>query len=61
MPAWQQENRELETTPPKEYQRVNYPVPKKVEDLVRSFEQITDIVRNKDATVQIIDARSTKR
>jgi thiosulfate/3-mercaptopyruvate sulfurtransferase len=61
LPAWQRAGGRLETSPPREYPHTTYPVPRKDEALVRSFEQITDLVKNGDKTVQIIDARSAGR
>ena len=61
LPAWQKAGGELENSPPKKYSPVTYPVPQKDEILVRSFEEITDLVKNNDASIQILDARSTGR
>lgn len=61
LPAWQQASGELETSPPKEYPPSTYPVPQKDESLVRSFEQMTELARKGDQSVQILDARSAGR
>ena len=61
MRAWRQEIGEVETSPPKSYSNATYPVPRKNESLVRSFEEITKLVKNRDKRIQIIDARSAKR
>ena len=60
-PAWKRAGGEIETSLPKEYPPVTYPVPQKDQTLVRSFEEITDIAKKHDKSVQIIDARSTGR
>lgn len=61
LPAWKRAGGELETSPPKEYSPVTYPVPQKDETMVRSFEQITDLVKSKDQSIQILDARASVR
>ena len=61
LPAWQRAGGELETSSPKEYSPATYPVPQKDESLVRSFEQITDLVKSNDSSIQILDARSSGR
>jgi thiosulfate/3-mercaptopyruvate sulfurtransferase len=61
LPAWKKEGGDLETSPPTEYTPTTYPVPKKNETLVRSFEQITELAKNVDKSVQILDARSAGR
>lgn len=61
LPAWQQAGGELETSPPKGYPPSTYPVPQKDESLVRSFEQMTELVKKGDQSVQILDARSAGR
>jgi 3-mercaptopyruvate sulfurtransferase SseA len=61
LPAWQQSGGELETSPPEQYPSTAYPVPPKDESLVRSFEQMTELARKGDKSVQILDARSTGR
>ena len=61
LPAWRKAGRELETTPPTKYPPVTYPVPQKDESLVSSFEQITELAKNNDTSIQILDARSTGR
>jgi thiosulfate/3-mercaptopyruvate sulfurtransferase len=61
LPAWQRAGGELETSPPKDYIETRYPVPRKDENLVRSFEQITELAAKNDNSVQILDARSAGR
>ena len=61
LPAWQRAGGELDTSPPKEYPSVPYPVPQMDRSLVRTFEEITDLVKKNDKSVQILDARSTGR
>ena len=61
LPAWQRAGGILETSPPKEYQTVKYPVPTKNEGLVRSFEEVSDLAKREDKGVQILDARSSGR
>jgi thiosulfate/3-mercaptopyruvate sulfurtransferase len=60
-PAWQRAGGELDTSPPKEYPSVAYPVPQLDRSLVRTFEEITDLAKKNDKSVQILDARSTGR
>jgi thiosulfate/3-mercaptopyruvate sulfurtransferase len=59
--AWQRSGGEMESSLPKEYPTTTYPVPQKDETLVRSFEQITELAKKNDNSVQILDARSTGR
>lgn len=61
LPAWQRAGGNLETSPPKKYPAATYPVPSKNEDLVRSFEEISDLAKHRDEGVQILDARSSGR
>jgi len=59
--AWQRSGGEMESSLPKEYPTTTYPVPQKDETLVRTFEQITELAKKNDNSVQILDARSTGR
>jgi thiosulfate/3-mercaptopyruvate sulfurtransferase len=61
LPAWKRETEELDSSPPEPYPSTTYPVPHKDESLVQSFEQITEIARQTDSSVQILDARSLGR
>jgi thiosulfate/3-mercaptopyruvate sulfurtransferase len=61
LPAWERAGGELDTSPPKEYPSVPYPVPQMDHSLIRTFEQITDLAKKNDNSVQILDARSTGR
>jgi thiosulfate/3-mercaptopyruvate sulfurtransferase len=61
LPAWQRAGGILETSPPKKYSAATYPVPAKNEDLVRSFEEMSDLAKRNDKRVQILDARSSGR
>ena len=61
LPAWQRAGGNLETSPPKNYPAATYPVPAKNEDLVRSFEEVSDLAKRRDQGVQILDARSSGR
>ena len=60
-PAWEREEGDVEMTPPQLYSRTTYPVPRKNEKLISSFEQITDLVTRGDESLQIIDARPEGR
>jgi len=60
-PAWQRSGGLLETSPPMKYSAATYLAPAKNDDLVRSFEEITDLARRRDKGVQILDARSSGR
>jgi len=61
LPAWKRDGGRLESSPPEAYPATKYPVPQKDDSLVRSFEQITEIVQQDSRSVQILDARSVGR
>ena len=61
LPAWQRSGGLVETTPPIKYSAATYPAAAKNDDLVRSFEEITDLAKRRDKGVQILDARSSGR
>lgn len=61
LPAWKNEGGELETTPPRKVTPTEYPLPSKDEALVRTFEQVTELAKKGDKSIQIIDARSNGR